>query len=220
MKRLIIACAVLLAMSTAFFSSAFAAEESPVCYPSAIIVSEDGTELKKIYDLSPEDDPAGIPRSDFEQGGFHYCFTDILRQELPEREERTHTETITLDSPKKDMESVLALLPQEREVVTEDGFVGTLSLKLDTVRVEVAGYRLYSQDHRGQRKDADSSGHQLADQQYRQCGRLRHRREIHRHCHLYRHQYRQLCQRIYCNGRLFRQCGSYQSEPRPLYCHL
>jgi hypothetical protein len=146
MKRLIIACAVLLAMSTAFFSSAFAAEESPVCYPSAIIVSEDGTELKKIYDLSPEDDPAGIPRSDFEQGGFHYCFTDILRQELPEREERTHTETITLDSPKKDMESVLALLPQEREVVTEDGFVGTLSLKLDTVRVEVAGYSSYSKE--------------------------------------------------------------------------
>lgn len=38
------------------------------------------------------------------------------------------------------MESVLALLPQEREVVTEDGLSGVLSLKLDTVRIEVAGY--------------------------------------------------------------------------------
>ena len=140
MKRFITVCAVLLAMSTALFSPARAAEESPVCYPTAIIVSEDGTELRKIYDLSPEADPAGIPRSDFEQGGFHYTFTDILRQELPEYEERVHTETVSFDSPKKDMESVLALLPQEREAVTEDGFLGTLSLKLDSVRVEVSGY--------------------------------------------------------------------------------
>ena len=140
MKRFITVCAVLLAMSMALFAPARAAEESPVCYPTAITVSEDGTELRKVYDLSPEADPAGIPRSDFEQGGFHYTFTDILRQELPEYEERLHTESVALDSPKKDMESVLALLPQEREVVTDDGFTGTLALKLDSVRVEVAGY--------------------------------------------------------------------------------
>ena len=140
MKKLITVFTVLLAMSTALVSSAFAAEESPVCYPTAISVSDDGTELKKIYDLSPEADPAGIPRSDFERNGFHYTFVDILRQELPEYEERSHTETVTVNSQKKDMESVLALLPQEREVVTEDGLIGTLTLKLDTVRVEVAGY--------------------------------------------------------------------------------
>ena len=140
MKRFITVCAVLLAMSMALFAPARAAEESPVCYPTAITVSEDGTELRKVYDLSPEADPAGIPRSDFEQGGFRYTFTDILRQELPEYEERVHTETVSFDSPKKDMESVLALLPQERDAVTEDGFLGTLSLKLDSVRVEVSGY--------------------------------------------------------------------------------
>lgn len=140
MKKLITVCAVLLAMSTALVSSAFAAEESPVCYPTAITVTEDGTELRKIYDLTPEADPTGIPRSDFERNGFHYTFSDILRQELPEYEERNHTETVSVNSPKKDMESVLALLPQEREVVTEDGLIGTLTLKLDTVRVEVAGY--------------------------------------------------------------------------------
>ena len=140
MKRIASICAVLLVLSMALVSSAFAAEESPVCYPTAISVSDDGKELKKIYDLSPEADPAGIPRSDFEQGGFHYTFVDILRQEFPEYVERQHTETVTVNSPKKDMESVLALLPQEREVVTDDGLIGTLTLKLDTVRVEVAGY--------------------------------------------------------------------------------
>ena len=38
------------------------------------------------------------------------------------------------------MGAVLALLPQTKEFVTEDGLAGTLTLKLDTVNVEVAGY--------------------------------------------------------------------------------
>ena len=140
MKRILTACAALFALSAALLTPALAADDSDAYYPTSITVSEDGTELRKVYGLSPEADPAGIPRSDFELNGFAYTFVDILRQELPEYEERQHTETVTLDSKKKDMESVLALLPQEREVVTEDGLSGVLSLKLDTVRVEVAGY--------------------------------------------------------------------------------
>ena len=41
-----------------------------VCYPTAIDVRDEGAEIRKIYDLSPEADPAGIPRSDFEHAGF------------------------------------------------------------------------------------------------------------------------------------------------------
>ena len=109
-------------------------------YPTSVTRSEDGVEIRKVYDLSPEQDPAGIPRSDFEQDGFHYTLTDLLQQELPEHESRPHTETVSLESKSKDMESVLALLPQEKEFVTEDGLSGTLSLQLDTVQVEAAGY--------------------------------------------------------------------------------
>lgn len=144
MKRMIAICAAALCLTMALAPAAMAADptssQPEVCYPSAITRSEDGTELRKLYDLGPEDDPAGIPRSDFEQDGFHYTLTDLLQQELPEYEERAHAETVTLESEKKDMESVLALLPQEREFITEDGFTGTLSLQLDTVQVEVAGY--------------------------------------------------------------------------------
>ena len=111
-----------------------------MCYPTSITRSEDGGEIRKIYDLSPTDDPAGIPRSDFEQDGFRYTLTDLLKQELPEYEERQHTETVSLESKSKDMASVLALLPQEREFITDDGLTGTLTLQLDTVQVEVAGY--------------------------------------------------------------------------------
>ena len=132
---LIILAAFLLAMSLS--PHVLAAE---ICYPVAVEQSEDGAEIRKTYDLAPEEDPAGIPRSDFEQNGWHYTLTDLLKQETPEYQERQYSETVTVTSKNKDMESVLALLPQEKEFVTEDGLSGTLTLQLSTVRVETAGY--------------------------------------------------------------------------------
>lgn len=140
MKRVFALCAMALTLAMALPVQAAAAETVAVCYPTSITRSEDGGEIRKIYDLSPTDDPAGVPRSDFEQDGFRYTLTDLLKQELPEYEERQHTETVSLESKSKDMASVLALLPQEREFITDDGLTGTLTLQLDTVQVEVAGY--------------------------------------------------------------------------------
>ena len=134
------ALSVAAVLSCALLPAAYAAELPEVCYPTSIQCSEDKTELKKIYDLSPKDDPAGIPRSDFEKDGYHYTLVDLLRQELPENESRQHTEHVSIESAKKDMESVLALLPQERDFITDDGLTGTLTLKLDTVQVEPSGY--------------------------------------------------------------------------------
>ncbi|MFQ7857264.1 MAG: cell wall anchor protein [Flavonifractor plautii] len=134
-----------LALSMSLTPAAFAAapseptQPSP-CYPTAVTRSEDGTEIRKMYDLGPEDDPGGIPRSDFDQDGYHYTLIDLLKQELPANESRQHTETVSVNSKSKDMGAVLALLPQTKEFITEDGLSGVLTLKLDTVKVEVAGY--------------------------------------------------------------------------------
>ena len=134
-----------LALSMSLTPAAFAAapseptQPSP-CYPTAVNRSEDGTEIRKMYDLGPEDDPGGIPRSDFDQDGYHYTLIDLLKQELPANESRQHTETVSVNSKSKDMGAVLALLPQTKEFITEDGLSGVLTLKLDTVKVEVAGY--------------------------------------------------------------------------------
>ena len=146
MKRMLSLCAAALWLTLALTPTALAADFEPavpdakVCYPTAIVRNDDGTELKKIYDLSPEDDPAGIPRSNFQQDGFQYNLTDLLKQELPENESRQHTEHVSIESAKKDMESVLAILPQEKEFITDDGLMGTLTLRLDTVQVEPSGY--------------------------------------------------------------------------------
>ena len=84
MKRTILRCAAGLLIAAALLPTALAAEPFPavtevqVCYPTSVTRSEDGAEIRKVYDLSPEQDPAGIPRSDFEQDGFHYTLTDLL----------------------------------------------------------------------------------------------------------------------------------------------
>lgn len=151
-KRSVTALAALTLMASAMMPSAFAAEaHSPetspaVCYPTSVNKSDDLTQVKKIYDLSADDDPAGIPCSDFEQDGYHYTMVELLKQELPENESRYTTETISVSSPGKDMGTVLSLLPQEKEFVTDDGLIGVLTLKLDTVDIKVAGYGTSTKD--------------------------------------------------------------------------
>lgn len=177
MKRILAICTVvlMLCMTTV---PAFAAEPelaAQACYPTAVTRTEDGAEIRKMYDLGPTDDPAGIPRSDFDQDGFHYTLVDLLKQELPANESRQHTETVSLPSKSKDMASVLALLPETKEFITEDGLAGVLTLKLDSVKVEVAGYgnstkelnakrtypSLASQDTSGIPKSVEDNGHEL-----------------------------------------------------------
>ena len=67
MKKILIPIVMALCLTTVFSPAAMAAEQAGaaatvrVCYPTSITRSEDGTELRKNYDLGPEDDPAGIP---------------------------------------------------------------------------------------------------------------------------------------------------------------
>lgn len=88
-------CALALSMSLA--PAALAADPSEPtqpspCYPTAVTRSEDGTEIRKMYDLGPEDDPGGIPRSDFEQDGYHYCeYEDGELEEIAEEPEDEDT---------------------------------------------------------------------------------------------------------------------------------
>ena len=55
-------------------------------------------------------------------------------------ETQSLTQTETVESKNKEMETLLALLPQAKPVTTEDGFEGTLYLNLNTLRTGVTGY--------------------------------------------------------------------------------
>ena len=238
MKRMLSLCAAALCLTLALTPTALAADFEPavpdakVCYPTAIVRNDDGTELKKIYDLSPEDDPAGIARSDFEKDGYHYTLVDLLRQELPENESRQHTEHVSIESAKKDMESVLALLPQEREFITDDGLIGTLTLRLDTVQVEPSGYgsstkqlsvkrsypNLAEQDTQYIPKSIEDGGRTLtlSDIQWQTDNTANMDRR--RHLHWQRHQ--QLRERLYGYSGLYRHGEPHRIKSRSLCCHF
>lgn len=109
-------------------------------YPIDVIQSEDNEEIRKIYELSPNTDPGLLPREDFEREGYIYSYTDILREVIIGEENKIITQTETVESTKNDLATILGLLPQNKEVVTEDGFTGTLLLNTATIKTEASSY--------------------------------------------------------------------------------
>ena len=108
--------------------------------PVDIILDQENKEIRKVYDLSPNTDPSTLPMGQFERDGLLYECTDVLREVIIGSETQVITQEETVDSKKKDMDTILSLLPQEKEVTTEEGFTGTLTLNLDSIKTEAAGY--------------------------------------------------------------------------------
>ena len=138
MKRTAALClAALLACSLAI--PAMAAD---ILYPVEVTeyMEGDSSRLKKIYVLTPADDPSLIPTADFDREGQTYTLLDITRQDQVETDTRDYTETVTLESKTKDMDAVLPQLTATLEVDTEEGYTGVLTLDTTSIQVEAAGY--------------------------------------------------------------------------------
>ena len=89
--------------------------------PVDIILDQDNKEIRKVYDLSPNTDPSTLPMGQFERDGLLYDCTDVLREVIIGSETQVITQEEKVDSDKKDMDTILSLLPQEKEVTTEEG---------------------------------------------------------------------------------------------------
>ncbi len=139
-KLLSIPVLLLLLASLALPAGAVDLADPDAVLPVDIIVDQDAKEIRKVYDLSPSTDPSTLPMGAFERDGLSYECTDILREVVIGSETQTITQTETVESSKKDMETILELLPQKKEVTTEEGFTGTLQLVLDSIKTEPAGY--------------------------------------------------------------------------------
>ena len=138
MKRTAALClAALLACSLAI--PAMAAD---ILYPVEVTeyMEGDSSRLKKIYVLTPADDPSLIPTDDFDREGQTYTLLDITRQDQVETDTRDYTETVTLESKTKDMDAILPQLTATLEVDTEEGYTGVLTLDTASIQVEAAGY--------------------------------------------------------------------------------
>ena len=142
MKRTLTAliAAALLIAALALPAAAADWSDPDALLPVDIILNQEALEIRKVYDLSPTTDPSTLPRESFDRDGCRYECSDILREVVIGSETQKVTQTETVESDNKNMETILGLLPQEKVVTTEDGFEGTLYLNLDSIHTEPSGY--------------------------------------------------------------------------------
>ena len=171
MKRitpLLLALVLAFAMTCPALAAELPEETAPIrpaaLYPTEVLETVEGDcrRLEKVYLLTAADNPANIPTADFEREGYRYTLLDVTRQDYTESETREHTETVTLDSSTKDMDKIMPKLAATREITTEDGFTGILTLDTASIQVEAAGYGSSSRTVTATRtypnlSDADSS---------------------------------------------------------------
>ena len=135
MKKTITIMAVFLLLS---MNTAFAAE-----YPSQVSYNLNNGifEVRKTYEMQVDEEPSAQAKQSFEQDGYSFVLTDMLRKELPEQQSKEYTETVTVSSESKELTAILPLLADTKAVTTEDGFTGTLKLDTGSITVEPAGYK-------------------------------------------------------------------------------
>ena len=100
----------------------------------------DEIRIMRTYQLSPVDDPAGIPTQDFEDHGWVYHMVEMTSEEQVGTDSRQITRTVTKSSDTDNTEKILRKLDAAMDVTTDDGYSGTLRLDHTSVSVEAAGY--------------------------------------------------------------------------------
>ncbi len=144
-KRIAMLLCVLTALLGTITLPALAAEQHyPVSVEEYTYGPLDELRINKVYQLSPSDDPSGIPTGEFDRNGRHYYLLDMVRKDEVGVDTQPNTETITMDSDTGDLAEVLKRLDAQMEVTTEDGHTGTLILDHTSVKVEVKGYKTRS----------------------------------------------------------------------------
>ena len=137
-------CAAVLTLCMAS-PPAFAADRSAACYYPIEVESYtagdfDQPRVRKVYQLSLSDDPAGIPTEDFEEYGMTFHLMEMTRKTEVGVDTQPLTKTVTTDSKTGDLGEFRKQLDAEIEAKTEDGYAGMLKLDYNSVQVEVKGY--------------------------------------------------------------------------------
>ena len=132
MKKVILGVLFALAMSV----NALALE-----VPTETIVQNlNGTQqVIKTFTITPDADPQDLIEEPFILEGFLYTFSDIVKVENRVEDTKQGTETVTVETAKKDLSAVLEKLPPTMEY--DDGkYAGTLALDHTSIHTEAAGY--------------------------------------------------------------------------------
>ena len=115
----------------------------------------------KTFTVSAELDPQVLVEEPFDYEGYRYSFTDITKQENNFEAEKEHTETITVETKKKDLSAILEVLEPTMEY--DDGhYSGTLALDHTSIKTEAAGYTSGSYTIRETKEIANCDSNDMA----------------------------------------------------------
>ena len=96
-------------------------------------------QVVKTYTVSPEVDAQTLIEEPFQLEGFLYTYADIVKEENQVAERQSHTETVTVETAKKNLDVILEQLAPTMEY--DDGtWAGTLALDHTSISTQAAGY--------------------------------------------------------------------------------
>ena len=96
-------------------------------------------QVVKTYTVSPEVDAKTLIEEPFQLEGFLYTYADIVKQDNRVAERQSHTETVTVETAKKNLDVILEQLAPTMEY--DDGtWAGTLALDHTSISTQAAGY--------------------------------------------------------------------------------
>ena len=96
-------------------------------------------QVVKTYTVAPDVDAQTLIEEPFQLEGFLYTYADIVKEENRVSERQTHTETVTVETAKKNLDVILKELAPTMEY--GDGtWAGTLALDHTSINTQAAGY--------------------------------------------------------------------------------
>ena len=115
-------------------------------YPVHVWESRDNLsrEIIRVYELSSNETPNQIRREPFIRDGFRFELGEVVRREVPRHSVREHTETITINTSTNDLNTIIGLLSQTLDYLSDDGYFGVLALDLSTIQTVSDGTRTTS----------------------------------------------------------------------------
>lgn len=107
---------------------------------STVVQNLNGSQqVVKTYTVAPETDARTLIEEPFQLEGFLYTYANIVKAENKVSERQSHTETVTVETDKKNLDVILSQLAPTMEY--DDGtWSGTLSLDHTSIQTQAAGY--------------------------------------------------------------------------------
>lgn len=102
--------------------------------------------LTKTYEMPPDFDPAALKEEPFSQGGYWYRYERMDKTVQHRTDTQDAEDMVTIDAPSADLAAVIDRFPVTK-TYAKDGFIGDLTLDLQSIKVEATGYKTVTDSH-------------------------------------------------------------------------